>query len=291
MGDECVQRWMTARNVSDGYRLRSLRALERYCKYRGLSPSHLVDEAVKSAGNMDPKVRLRPRDMLNRWKKTCTDYAGPVLLKQVLPFFDENGVGQSMRVQSPKTPARENRLRASPELTRRILEICDEREFRWAIFCMAESGARPNSVVNLKWRHLTPLHGELEGLLQIQLPGKITKTGQPYVTFACEDALQELMTLSPKRLLSFSAQVLEHYVDRKTHALGINPATGLRPFTCTAFRAYVQNSLEGSGVPQNRVSLLMGARPQGRDAHYVNPPPEELAREYLKAKEKLRIYP
>jgi len=65
---------------------------------------------------------------------------------------------------------------------------------------------------------------------------------------------------------------------------------GLKPFTSGAWREFVQNRLEAVGIAPNRVSLLMGAQPRGRDAHYRNPAPEELAKEYMKAANDLIVY-
>jgi len=73
--------------------------------------------------------------------------------------------------------------------------------------------------------------------------------------------------------------------------VGLNKkTTGLREFSTKLWRKRVQSILERDEyhVNPNHVSLILQAKPKGRDAHYSMPPKEELAREYMKAANELR---
>lgn len=67
--------------------------------------------------------------------------------------------------------------------------------------------------------------------------------------------------------------------------------SGLREFSTKLWRKRVQSILERDEyhINSNHVSLLLQALPRGRDAHYSMPPREELAREYMKAANELRV--
>jgi len=74
--------------------------------------------------------------------------------------------------------------------------------------------------------------------------------------------------------------------------VGLNKkTTGLREFSTKLWRKRVQSILERDEyhINPNHVSLILQAKPKGRDAHYSMPPKEELAREYMKAANELRV--
>ncbi len=296
-----VKRWMDRRrNLKDQYRLDCLEALAAYCLVRKATPEQLILEYVRAKRSENPSERLKPEDGLTAWQSKLTNdgranlFYGANMLKRVRPFYDENGCALSLTVEMPSAPARESTLRATQAITRRFIENTPWPEFKWAFICLAESGMRPASVCELKVRNIS---GDVEPY-QITVSGKITKQGQPYYSFFFDDASQILRSLLKQRshvdldsrIVGFNAERLVQYTSALGVQLGYNPPTGLKPFTTGSWREYVQNMFEQVGIVPNRVSLLMGARPQGRDAHYTNPPPEELAREYMKAAGLLRIY-
>jgi integrase len=297
---DSVKRWLDEKaSLTDDYKYQCLDALDRYCQYRQLNPDQLIMEYVE-ASKLDPPARLKPKDMLTKWSAHITEdgkvrqFWAANLLRRVLPFYEANGCPISLTVSNPKAPARESTTRATQALTRRFIEATPHLDYKWAMLCMAESGMRPGSVCKLQYRNLSRSYEAEEEPLAIEIPGKITKTGQSYFAFNLSDARKILTQLleNPKpdtRIVHFTAGRLEHYVADLGVKLKVNPPAGLKPFTCGSWREWVQNAAEGAGIPQNRVSLLMGARPHGRDAHYVNPPLEVLAAEYLKAEKQLRI--
>ena len=301
---DSVKRWMnTKQQQRDPYKYRCLDALDKYCKYRVLNPDQIIKEYIE-ARKLDPPARLLPEDKLNAWAADITDngkvklYWAANLQRQIIPFFDKNGCHVDIDVEMPSAPARENTIQGTPEITKRFLDSTPRLDFKWPIICMAENGMRPGSVMQLRYRHIKRSLEAREVPLAIQIPGKITKTGQPYTTFVLEDAVEiireHLKTIHPLTgdtpIISYSTTRLIHYVPNLGVELGYNQSKGLKPFTCGSWRSWAQDAFEGAGVPQNRVSLLMGARPHGRDAHYVNPPIKVLAQEYMKAAPQLRIY-
>lgn len=296
-----VQRWLDEKpNLTDDYKYRCLDALDRYCQFRQLNPDQLIMEYVE-ASKLDPPARLKPKDMLTKWSAHISEdgrihqFWAANLLRMVLPFFDANGCTISLTVSNPKTPARESTTRATQALTQHFMNATPHFNYKWAMICMAESGMRPGSVCKLQYGNLSRSYEAEEEPLAIEIPGKITKTGQAYYGFVLSDAREFLSEVLDEdvephnRIVNFTAGRLEHYVAELGVELKVNPPTGLKPFTCGSWREWVQNQLEDF-VPQNRVSLLMGARPPGRDAHYVNPPLEVLAKEYLKAAQQLQIF-
>jgi integrase len=300
---DTVERWLNEKTgQKDDYKYHCLENLNRYCMFRDLTPDRLIAECTR-ASRLTPPANLKPKDMLMKWHASITNrgaekrFYGATLLWMILPFFEANGYLIKLNIDVPKSPVRETSMRVTQDLTRRMVDAASTWEHQWAFICLAESGMRPNSVVELRYRHI------MEGLernlnpLPIIIPGRITKTGQSYIAFVLEDAVRFLKRILPanpapdRRLVNFSTSRLVHHVSEVSVELGINPPTGLKPFTSGSWREYVQNRLEQVGVVRNRVSLLMGARPEGRDAHYSNPPPEELAAEYMKAADQLRVYP
>jgi integrase len=306
---ETVQRWMNASTQSKAaYRVGCLDALKRYCDFRALNPDQLIDEWIRARREESQTARLKPEDMLKRWGATMTVngsknlFWAAVSLKRVRPFFKENGCAVAVKVQMPKTPAHENQMRATPELTRKFVDESRKLEHKWSIICLAQSGMRPGSLCELRYSDLSKSYEKNETPLCIEVPGKITKTGQPYYAFVLDDAKEILhmlleqkvrrgQTIHPDtKLIDMTSGALLAEISRLTVKLGICSGGGFKPFTSGAWREYVQNKLEAVGIAANRVSLLMGAQPRGRDAHYTNPPPEELAKEYMKAANDLIIY-
>jgi len=299
---DTVGRWLNEKaDCKDEYKYRCLTALEHYCEFRELTPKQIIAECTR-ASRLAPPANLKPKDMLRQWQASVTGngaerlFWGANLIRRVLPFFEANGYTLKVNPHLPKSPARETTFRLNQQVSRRMIYAAETTEHKWAFICMAESGMRPTSVCELRYRHIAEgIEGKMNPM-PIYIPGRITKTGQSYVAFVLEDAVKILRRILPKhpdpdrKLVHFAADRLIHHVSDIGVVIGVNPPIGLKPLTSGSFREYVQNRFESVGITHNRVSLLMGARPTGRDAFYTNPPPEELALEYMKAADQLRIY-
>jgi len=86
-------------------------------------------------------------------------------------------------------------------------------------------------------------------------------------------------------------QAINH-IRRLGDMVGLNEKkSGLREFGSKLWRKRVQTVLEREQyhINPNHVSLLLQAKPKGRDAHYSMPSKNELAREYMKTANELRV--
>jgi len=286
----------------------SLEALHKYCEFRKLNPDQLIQEVINARRSEDLHERRKPERMMRDWYSFLTDddrkhqWHAVKLLSSVKPFFKSNGCELNMTLTQPKAPARESNFRVTQEFTRKMIDEARKLQTKFGFGVMAQTGLRPNTVCQLRYRHVKESLEKDKSPLMLYIPGKITKTGQPFYSFILDDTKEILRALIEQKkrksdfnddsfLISMKPNRLSHVGDEIAMRLGTNPVVGLKPFTTGSWREYVQNMLEGAQVPSNRVSLLMGANPKGRDAHYTNPPPEVLKAEFMKAVSKLIIYP
>jgi hypothetical protein len=140
--------------------------------------------------------------------------------------------------------------------------------------------------------------------MSILLSGRITKTGLPYRAFVLDDArdaIREQLEMRRQkgepindetRLFPFSQMPAINQLRRLADLVKLNEKKrGLREFGSKLWRKRVQTVLERDEyhINPNHVSLLRQAKPKGRDAHYSMPPRDELAKEYMKAANELRV--
>jgi len=175
---------------------------------------------------------------------------------------------------------------------------------RSLILTLAESGMRVGSAVQIRY---VDIKEDFEGNavpMAIRLPGRITKTGLPYRAFVLDDArdaIREQLDVRRRQgeAISDDTLIFPMRVGRAMiltrelgDLVGLNKkTTGLREFSTKLWRKRVQSILERDDyhINPNHVSLILQAKPKGRDAHYSMPPKEELAREYMKAANELRV--
>jgi hypothetical protein len=175
---------------------------------------------------------------------------------------------------------------------------------RSLVLTLAESGTRIGSAVQIRYADIKEDFEAGALPMTIHLRGRITKTGLPYWAFVLDDArdaIRDQLEVRKRQGEIVTDDTLVFPV-RRGWAMqqirqlgdltGMNEKrSGLREFSTKLWRKRVQSILERDEyhINSNHVSLLLQAMPRGRDAHYSMPPRDELAREYMKAANELRV--
>lgn len=307
---DSVQRWMHSAKCKDSSKWTYIKSFARFLQsVRVENPDQLIDEYIRDMKSDDPRVRLRTNDRMNRFydeHRQHAEYQAWLILVATRNFYNANGCPVTVKAPFPKTPKREQtehtleRLgKLTPAMVRLALPL-----LRSFIITLAESGMRIGSAVQVRYRDLKEDYEASAQPMGIRLSGRITKTGLPYWAFALDDArdaIREQLEIRKRQGETIDDDTLVfplrrgwamHQIRKLGDWVGMNKKTsGLREFSTKLWRKRVQTVLERDEyrINPNHVSLLLQAMPRGRDAHYSSPPREELAREYMKAANELRV--
>jgi len=307
---DSVQRWMHATKCKDSSKSNYLRCFDRFLRVVKLdNPDQLVDEYIQEMKSDDPRVRLRAADRMNKFHDEYSrhsPYQAWLILVSTRSFYHANACSVMVKAPFPKTPKREQnentiaRLgKLTPAIARYALPV-----LRSLILTLAESGIRIGSAVQLRYADIKEDFEANALPMVIRLSGRITKTGLPYRAFVLDDArdaIREQLEIRKRQGETIDDDTLifpmrrgwaMQQIRKIGDLVGMNRKTsGLREFSTKLWRKRVQTLLERDEyhINPNHVSLLPQAMPRGRDAHYSSPPKEELAKEYMKAANELRV--
>jgi integrase len=307
---DSVSRWMHDLKCKDSSKAKYLEAFEVFLHAIGAkSPDQLIDGYIQDMRSDDPRVRLRTQDRMNRFLDDYgkrANYQAWLSFVAARSFYNGNGCPVAVRAPFPKQPKREQ----SEDIIGRVNKLTPTMAklaspvLRSLILTLAESGMRVGSAVQVRYADIKADYETNALPMAIRLRGRITKTGLPYWAFVLDDArdaIRDQLEMRKGRgdiigddtlLFPMCAPHAMQQIRDLGDLVGLNvKKSGLREFSTKMWRKRLQSILERDEyhINPNHVSLLLQAKPKGRDAHYSMPPREELAREYMKAANELRV--
>lgn len=307
---ESVQRWMHAAKIKDSSKWTYIKVFARFLHVIKVdNPDQLIEEYIQDMKSDDPRVRLRTADRMNRFHDEYSrhaEYQAWLILVATRSFYHANACPVTVKAPFPKTPKREQSEytitklgKLTPAIARYALPV-----LRSLILTLAESGIRIGSAVQIRYADIKEDYEANALPMAIRLSGRITKTGLPYRAFVLDDArdaIRDQLEIRKRQgeiidddtlIFPMKRGWAMHQIRRLGDLVGMNnKTTGLREFSTKLWRKRVQTILERNehNINPNHVSLLLQAKPRGRDAYYSMPSREELAKEYMKAANELRV--
>jgi len=308
---DTVKRWILAHKCKDTSKVQYLTSFGLFLRAIGVdNPDTLIDEYVHDTRSDDPRIRLRSQDRMNEfyenYKAGHGDYQAWLSFLTARLFYNANGCFIAAKAPFPRVPKREMSERTLPnvkKLTPTMSRLATP-VLRGLILTLAESGMRIGTALQLRYHDIKEDYEANRTPMSILLSGRITKTGLPYRAFVLDDAREAIRDeLEMRRqqdepindetfLFPFNRMQAINRIRQLADLTGLNEKkSGLREFGSKLWRKRVQTVLERDEyhINPNHVSLLLQAKPRGRDAHYSMPPRDELAREYMKAANDLRV--
>ncbi len=274
------------------------------------NPDRLIHQYIRDMRSNDPRVRLRSQDRLNRFYEDYRtghgEYAAWICFISARSFYNTNGCPIQAKVSFPKQPLREQSEQTLAKVNQLTPSLAKAAHpvLRSLILTLAESGIRIGSAVQIRYADIKEDYESNTIPMAIRLRGRITKTGLPYWGFALDDArdaIRDQLEMRKRRGETISDETLIFPIPRESamnqirqlsELVGLNvKRSGLREFISKLWRKRVQSILERDEyhINPNHVCLILQAKPRGRDASYSMPSKQELAREYMKAANELRV--
>lgn len=307
---DSVSRWMRDLKCKDSSKAKYLEAFEVFLRAIGAeSPDQLIDEYIQDMRSDDPRIRLRTQDRMNRFLDDYgkrANYQAWLSFVAARSFYNGNGCPVAVRAPFPKEPKREQSediIGKVNKLTPTMAKLASP-VLRSLILTLAESGMRIGSAVQVRYADIKADYEANALPMGIRLRGRITKTGLPYWAFVLDDgrdAIRDQLEMRKGRgeiigddtlLFPMCAPHAMQQIRDLGDLVGLNKKkSGLREFSTKMWRKRLQSILERDEyhINPNHVSLLLQAKPRGRDAHYSMPARDELAKEYMKAANEVRV--
>jgi len=274
------------------------------------NPEQLVDNYIRDMKSDDPRIRLRTQDLINKffegYKTSHGEYQAWHSFISARSFYNANGCPMTVKAPFPKEPKREQddgSIGKVNKLTPVMVKLA-QPILRSLIVKLAESGMRIGSAVQIRYGDIKEDFEANRTPVAFRLRGRITKTGLSYWSFALDDAretIRDQLEMRKQRGEVIDDNTLVFPLDRDyavqqirdlSDLVGLNQTKrGLRSFCSKCWRKRVQTILERDEyhINPNHVSLILQAKPRGRDAHYSMPSKDELGKEYMKAANELRV--
>ena len=276
--DPNVKRWIDNLNSQSAKRI-YLEALAKYCLFRDLTPSQIVEEFEREEFRREAEDKLEDFIIENRSKHAPKVVNN--LLVGVKSWLKHNNIQLLRRINvgNPRlTPTIDGERPPSQEELRRILGFADLRA-KACIALLAFAGLRPSTLAGMQLKDLPELKIEGQGVVFERVPTRInvraqlSKNGRPYVTFlikeGCdylEDYLEHRLRKgealagesavisfgSRARIKSFSRKAVQRMVKRVFNQAGFK----FRPYV---LRSYFATAIDNVRViPFTRQQFYMG---------------------------------
>lgn len=276
--DRNVKRWIDNLNSESAKRI-YLESLAKYCIFRDLTPSQVVEEFMKEDLKKEAEDKLQDFIIENRGKHTPKVVNN--LLTGVKSWLKHNNVQilRKINVGNPRlTPTIDGERPPSQDELRRILGFADLRT-KACTALLAFAGLRPSTLAGLQLKDLPELKIEGQNVSfagvpsQICVKAQLSKNGRPYVTFLIKegcDYLKDYLELRLKkgetltgessiisfgsraRIKSFSRKAVQRMVKRLFEQTDFK----FRPYV---LRSYFATAIDNVRViPFTRQQFYMG---------------------------------
>jgi integrase len=191
--DTLVRSWLDGLDAAQTTRRTYIKSLFKYCKFTGLLPTALVEEAESEieAGTLMRKQKLKQNligfrtSVKEAGAAPKTIYGNLSAVKSFYKFNDIPLPQMNNRKQFRPKGLRKNDLRLEKEQIREILKHADVRN-RAIIFVMVSSGLSQIDLLDLRVKNFTDGYDEATGVTTLDV--RRTKTGYDFITFLSPEA-------------------------------------------------------------------------------------------------------
>jgi len=203
--DSNVKRWVDNLNSQSAKRI-YLESLAKYCLFRDLTPSQVVEEFKNEDLRKEAEDRLEDFIIENRGKHTPKVVNN--LLTGVKSWLKHNNVQLLRRINVGNvrlTPTIDGERPPSQDELRRILGFADLRA-KACMSLLAFAGLRPSTLAGLQLKDLPELKIEGQNVdfakipAQISVRAQLSKNGRPYQTFLIKEGCDYLKDYLELRL-------------------------------------------------------------------------------------------
>jgi len=287
---------------------------QHFFEWAGIDPDDLVAEWKKV------KYDLRSREeFLDEWterleafiykkSQNLTPLTRNTKMGILVSFFKANKIPVNPEYEKHPYVKYHNRDLKREEI-RRVLQNADKRD-RTFFLMMVESGLRPNTLVQLRYKHIKKEFEANRVPMMIELPSELLKDRvEARWTFLGEDAFKALKEyLKPRMPLKnedliftpersdmkhpfLSPQTFSNKFRKIASKLGfaeIEETGKPRKVRLYGLRKYFMNNVRYEGFDHTFKEFWMGHT--NTQTHYVSRDPERHRKEYAEAYENLRIY-